>query len=326
MTLVFAGGEMSAFSPSDNTIIESALTSNAPFNADFARCGIRLGDLGGSSTDTSFAETDHWTAETDGYLHFEYFQPSTGGTTTYVSLLDGTDTTNVRIRRTTSSSTHTLTLQYLDALSAWTDAGSVAIPVSTLQTFDLRWKFDASGELALYISGTKRIDFTGDLSHLSGVEYARLHSQGLPGTISQVIMSDESTIGLRLTTGAPTGAGASTDWTGTYAEVDEIVYSDADFVNSSTANQVELFTHGITIPSGYRVKAVAVTARAKKGSTGPSNIQLAIRTAATHVSSSQSLDVGYAPYVAIWETDPSTGAAFTTSAIETLQFGVKSIA
>jgi hypothetical protein len=217
--------------------------------------------------------------------------------------------------------------------SAWTIAGSAyAATVNTLQTFDIHIVSNtASGTVASYISGTQKSLATVDLSAFSGIAQFRVWGKtvgiAVPVYYSQAIAANESTIGWRLTTVPPTSGGATTDWTGTYAEIDEITYSDADFINSATVNQVELVAHSTTIPSGYLVRGVAVTARGRRSSgSGPQHLQLAVRSGGTvYVSGSKSLGLGYQPFTNVWEDDPATSADFTTSAITSLQYGVKSI-
>lgn len=327
MTELFNGGEMDSFLPTDANVIERS-DSPSSFNSDFCRCALVVGNgAAGVSPDVTYAETTHWAAQTEGWFHFDLYMTEPSGTVSKIfSLLDASDAVVRIVATKTDTTTQSLDLQYLDNLAAWQSAGTVSVPTSR-QTFDIHWNFAASGELALYLSGNKRIDFTGDLSHLSGVEFARLHrSYNFSTWWSQVMADTESTIGHRLFTIPPASTGANTAWTGTYTEVDEIAYSDADFINSGTANQVETF--GISAPTltGYVVQSVTVAARAKTDGSGPANIQLVLRSSSTdYVSSSKALDTGYGPFQNIWETNPATSAAWVNSAISGLQFGVKSI-
>lgn len=318
MTELFNGGEIDAFYPSDSNPIE---TSSIGFNPDFARCAIGISGL------TSYIETAHWSAQTEAYHHWELMMSQASFFDyTVLELCDASDDPQIQIRATrTDTTTHTLTLRYSDGMGGWTTADTVSLSTN-IQTFDLHWLIDASGELDLYIAGTKRIEFTGDLSGLNAITYARHYGGYVKAYYSQVFTDTEPTIGERLYTLPPSATGTNTAWTGTYTEVDEIPYSDADFINSGTANQVETF--GITAPTltGYVVQSVTVSARAKYDGSGPSNIQLALRSGGTdYFSSSQALDVGYEPHQNIWETNPATSAAWVNTAISALQPGVKSI-
>jgi hypothetical protein len=324
MTILFAGGEMGAFIPAT----AGAHESTNSYDSSFARCNI----FADKSSD--YAESADFGTGTDLYCHFDMAVRGGGSGSTANARFrwcDGSGTEVIRL--TQVYSTNALTLQYYDG-AAWQTAGTaITVDMTVRQTIDIHAVVNsASGSLKLYLSGTERIDSgTVDLSSITSLGKVRCYGASVSvlgfGTyMSQVIVADEPTIGWRLTTVPPTGAGSDTAWTGGYAEIDEVTYSDADFVNSATANQVETFSHSTTVPSGYSVRGVAVTARANCGASGPQNLQLAIRSGGTnYFSSSNLLDVGYGAFVNIWETDPATSADFTTSALSTLQYGVKSI-
>lgn len=315
MTILFVGGEMGAFIPADGNCREATTT---PFyNSSFARCAIYL------TGSVTYAQSFEWAEEADCWIHGDfYIDTDTSSEATFVSGFNASDIEVYRLRIDEG-----VVKQYTSPDgSAWTQRGtSFTTSGDTLNTLDIHVHSDASGSATIYLSGTERLTASADLSGLSGIAYIRLGGS-LKTYWSQIIVSDEPTIGKRARTVPATGAGATNDWIGTYAEIDEAVYQDADFINSNTADQVELFAHSTSIPTGYQVQAVVVTARAKKGATGPANIQLALRSGGTtYFSSSQALGLGYGAHVGVWENDPATTAAFTTSAIAAAQFGVKSI-
>lgn len=323
MTILFMGGEMGAFTPAGD---ENEDISR--YDATFSRCAIEA-DGAATAPDISYIETAHWTAETEGYLHF-YIGDSPNSVVTHnvVTLINNSGVEVVRLRTTPITGGYTFTLQYKDAGAAWQTAGTFSTTANG--HFDIYWNFDASGGVAMWSGGTKRIDLTAtDLSHLAGVRYARLHGWGLGAYYSQVVATDaaEPTIGGRLLTIVPSGAGASSDWTGSHASIDEVVYDDADFIFSDTAAEVSLFSHSATIPTGYTLRAIAVTARAKRGVSGPQSLQLAIRASGSNAfSSTKAQDVGYSANCGIWETNPTTSVAWVNGDLAALQIGVKSIA
>lgn len=327
MTELFNGGEMDSFLPTDNTVIESTAQPTG-YDSNFCRCALGVG-VGAVlvDPDVTYAETIRWAAQTEGWFHFDLYLQEASGTASQLLTLRTASAAIFRIVATkVSSSTHTLDLQYLDSGASWQSGGTVTVPTSR-QTFDIYWDIQASGSLDLFVGGTKRIEFAGDLSHLSGVEFARLHRAfNVPTYWSQVFADTESTVGHKLFTISPASNGANTAWTGGYTEVDEIAYSDGDFINSGTANQVETFAGTTPTLTGYVVQSVTVAARGKTDGSGPSNLQLALRSSSTdYFSASKALDTGYEPYQNIWETNPATSAAWVNTAISGLQFGVKSI-
>jgi hypothetical protein len=330
MSILFGGGEMGAFVPSDSTVIEN--TASGRFNSSFARCAIYC------DNSLSYAESEVFTATANFWLHVEISQNGAFNTdATFQKLIEFLDSSGTaRVRLLSDSPVvagGNFKLETWNG-SAWLAAGSFSTSVNSLQTIDINIVSNtASGSVALYLSGTERIaPGTIDLSAFSGIAQVRMYGKtsgiGVPVYYSQIIGADESTIGWRLTTVPATSAGATTDWVGTYAEIDEIAYSDADFLNSATANQVELVAHSTAIPAGYRVRAAVVTARGRRGSaSGPQHVELALRSGGTtYFSASKSLALGYKAFTNAWETDPATSAAFTTTAAGLIQFGVKSIA
>lgn len=320
MAILFAGGEMDAFTPADGNCYEKSGTVQDTYDSSLARCAIF------TAIDTTYAQSAGWGNTTDIWLHFDLYVDTTrSGEYTYFSGYDASGNEVYRLRAS-GSSPQTFKQYYSDGLGGFTQLGtSFTTNIDVRNTFDIHVDFSGSGGATIYLSGTERLSGTADLSGLSGIDHVRL-TGGLSTYWSQVIASDESTIGKRLKTLDPTGAGSDTAWVGDYSRVDEIKYSDIDFVNSDTAAQVEMFTHSDTIPSGYVVDEVIVSARANKGTGGPQNLQLAIRSSGTnYFSSSMALDAGYEPYQAVWDQDPATTADWLNSAVTALQFGAKSI-
>jgi hypothetical protein len=320
MTILTGGGEISSGVPADASTTD---TTAGGYDSAFCRGSVYVYSLGNGVG--SYFESEHITETSEVFFHADWYQDAWFNPEDVVTFFDGAGLAVFRLR--VSNSSMLCQAQYLASDgTTWTNIGSsFTTLLDTRNTIDIHMNAANPGTVSVYMSGTERSTGTADLSHIGGVAYYRIRSS-LNSYWSQMLLSTESTIGHRLKTVPPTGAGATTDWTGTFNEIDEIPYNDADFVNSSTNGQVELFSHGTTIPSGYRVKAVIVAARAKRGSTGPSNLQLALQSGGTtYTSSSKALGLGYGAYTAVWENDPATAAPFTASAIETLQFGVKAI-
>lgn len=325
MTELFSGGEMGAFTPSGSGVVET--TTSGMFNANFARCALSLdGTLG--TPNLYYADGVEWAEEAaDIYLHFEHaINGNSAATNTVLALLNGAGTEVYRIRQVqVSSQTYTWQMQYLNVSAAWTNAGSTLGLSSALGDFDL-FVDTTNGDMSLFAAGTELITVTGlSLSHNSGVANVRLYSADQPRCISQVIVDTEPTIGDRLYTLLISGAGADTAWTGTYTEIDEIVYSDADFINSSTNDQVEIFAISAPVLTGYTVRSISVTARAKRGASGPANLRFVLRSSGTNYDNGSdiALGVGYGAFWATWATNPATAAAWVNTAISALQPGVK---
>lgn len=327
MTIDFVGGEMSAFSPSDSVATEIGTTST--YDSAFSRCALSVTGLSYMQTAQLTAMTERWT-----HIHLTNGNGNNALTDHPVVWLDGSDTEVVRLAAT-GDINGTIALQYWNGAS-WATAGSaVSLPLySANQVLDVRILANsASGNLSLYVAGTERINQTVDLSGVTSVRRIKVLGDSSGGfnfitTCSQIISADEPTIGWRLATLYPSAGGADSAWTGAYTAIDETVYSDADFINSGSAAQVSTFALTGPAMTGYSVRAVGVTARARRGASGPQNIRMALRSAGTTYFSGSdiALGLGYAPVQTIWETDPATSAAWVNTNIASLQGGAKSIA
>lgn len=324
MTILTGGGEIGALIPSDSNVIE--VTTANRYDTNFARCATRI------KSQSSYAQTRSFAATNDIWVHLEYRTDisATGTTGIVIQLHDAADTALFRLVWLSASGA--FQMQYWNG-SAWTNIGSAVTSNANdaLQTIDLHVVGDSAvGTGTLYLAGTERATGTADLLNVDDFTYFRTYGWGnvSDSFISQVIVSTTSTIGMRLVTFYATGTGSTDQWTGTYANIDETAYADADVISSSAADQVELFS-GTNVGSftGYVIRAVLATARAKKDGTSPTNLQLSVRVASTnYFSSSQALGAGYGAHVGVWETNPNTAADWLTSEMAALQFGVKSIA
>ena len=325
MAIDFAAGEMGGFTPTDSSALEETNTSF--YDTAFARASIR------TISGASYVDSPTLTSRTDVWIHFEVIEPvdtaALNGAIFY--WYDSGNTARVRV--TYTSSGNTFALAYWNG-STWVSAGSITLSLASRHVVDIHAVVNtASGSLVLYVAGTERINSgTIDLSGATNLNHFQL--LGTTTTVaryfnwSQVIVANESTIGMRLVTLYASGAGSDSAWSsGTYASIDEAVYNDADFITSATANQVMTFAAtAVATFTGYTIKAVCVTARAKKGASGPTQLQLALRVnGVNYFSASKALTTGYGAVFNVWDTDPLDSTPFTVADMTGLQFGVKSI-
>jgi hypothetical protein len=321
---LFMGGEMGAFVPSSAKAIES--TDVGTYNTSFARCSI---DVEGSA---EYAESASWTAPTTLYFHCDFYHVAAPlGTGPILSFYNGS--TEVFRFSCTSVSGNIATYQ----MYYWNGGSFVAIGSSfqaqddTLNTLDLSIKHGVSGEAFAFLSGTERSSGTADMSGFSGITKVRLRSPVTDVYFSQCVAHSESTVGGRLNTIVMTGQGTTHTFdTGGFANIDEIVHSDADLITSATAGQVELFT-GTAVGSftGYIIRALSITARVKDNGSSPDDFRFQLRSGGTTYDNGSdiALTIGYGAFCAVWDQNPATGpATWLSSELSALQYGLKSVA
>jgi hypothetical protein len=317
MTIYLAGSEMGTFIPSDATAYEATSKHNTAFTR--AAVSATSGD--------GYCESIEFGDRTDFYLHGAMATEGyPSGSVTMLTMVSDADVEAIKILY--NRGTQLVTVQYHNG-TTYVTAGTLTVNMETVQDVDMHVVCNSgSGSFEMWFSGTKRVDATGlNLASTAAINKVRVYGANYAPRLSQFIASNEPMIGWRLATYYPSGAGSDTAFNGSYTGIDEAVFNDADFINSDTANDVSTFTLTGPALTGYVVRAVAVTARAKCGLSGPQNIQMVLRSGgANYVGDTEAVDVGYGGYCHVWETDPATSAAWQNSAIASIQAGVKAIA
>lgn len=320
MTVLFLGGGLDSLTNTTGAITES--TNGQYFDNAFSRQATAT-----NGTGSDYAEATGWTAVQDIWVHV-HFGNFSGTTNDFLYLTDG-GVNAFKLHRASNS----LRMSFLSGVGTWTQIGSsVAIDSIFEHDIDIHLVTGASGEATLFLDGIERTTGSASITYAPDIDNLRIAvaSGGIttPNVyVSQIAVADEPTVGWRVMQGYMSGAGASTAWTGDHTTVDEAALNEADYIYSNTADQIETFAYTLVgSTTGYIPRAVAVSARAKRGGSGPQNLQLALRSGSTnYFSGSKALGLGYESYQHVWNTNPDTSADWTTSQLAALQPGVKSI-
>lgn len=321
MTIPFAGGEMEAFTIAAGSPVES--TAGGSFDSTYSRCAIALPGSGAA------VNTPVLGSLTTAWIHFEYstaFISNAGRT--HAQMLNSSGTPVFRLQY--SAGGGVLQPQYWNG-SAWTNIGSTFTISTSRAAIDVKIVCGGSGSMEVYLGGSLVASGSASMTAVTNIDKGQF-IDNIGGSISyysQVVVATVSTVGWKFFTRPPTADGANTAWTGTFADVDETTLSDADYITTAVADDVETFTRAaITLGSGT-VKAVVASMRAKNDGVSPVNVQGALRRGGTnYFSGNLAINSGFGPAVAVWETDPSTGVAWVGSdaASTALEFGAKAIA
>ena len=327
VNILWAGTEADAF---DTASPQAVTTSSSEYDVDFSRSATEIRGGGDRCNKQALSDIP------EAWWHYRWGGGNTGGVANNRGIVTFFNSANVGVLRLLSLSTPAFRLEYWNG-SAWTAIG--ADFTTTLgvngRTWDIKCLVDNTvGDFAIWIDGTLTRQLTGDTDFFSGsaVDYVTINGWGATNArfVSECIIADGDTRGMRLATLVPNGAGATTDFTGTFADVDEVTINDADFLSSATANQVETMTltNLSAVAGALTPVAVVATARARNAATGPQNLQLAVRTNSLDFFSSSLPSLGTSfldGYFNVWNTNPDTTTAWTVSEINALEAGVKSI-
>jgi len=199
---------------------------------------------------------------------------------------------------------------------------------------------DTTGRFAFYIDDILIEEFIGDtnLYASSQVDNLKLtgpqasHSAARAVHFSEVVVADEPTIGWRVATIVPDADGNTVgEWTGGWADVDEITASDADNLNSTASNDTETMgATNLSTPAAALVEYVAMVLQARvkdDAGSSPLQFQFIVRTGGTdYFSSTIALGSSYSHEENVWAVNPGTTNPWTASEIDAIELGVESIA
>lgn len=329
MAVLFAGTELEAFVRSDTSTIEM----NNGYDSAYVRSGIRIGyATSGGDALTKYMDTASFAATSNFWIHFECYATSDNWGSGR-KILECYNASGTALFRVVGNAASSLRGEYWDG-SAWTVVGTAgSVPANARNTYDIQVKGGSSGTFKCYVNTGASPAASGDASmtlvaDITKIRFWNSVSEGAYACyLSQVIVADEPTLFYKLMSRPPAADGANTAWLGGYGDVSEYTVDDNAYISSSTADEVETFTHSSMSLSGT-VKAVVATARATYVSGGPTKMQACIRKSGTnYFGSTITLSTGFEPYVAVFNTDPATSTTWTLTdaAATSTEFGFKSI-
>jgi hypothetical protein len=144
--------------------------------------------------------------------------------------------------------------------------------------------------------------------------------------ISEMMVADEDTRGLRLATLIPDAVGGETSWSGAFGDVTD--RADGSAISSATAAQRTSFNVGAyggpATPTA--VRGVFVQCWATAGASGPTQIEPFLRISATNYDSTTIVAPTFEKQViGEWATNPNTAVAWVGADFASLEIGVESV-
>lgn len=222
-----------------------------------------------------------------------------------------------------------------DGTSNYIDISGVFAAQKFVYTLHCYTNLDGKATIDFYVNnllkGTVSIANISPNRNFHTVEcYAGQVYSGNPGTsignwgagISEFIIADESTIGMRVKTYRPTADGTHTTWAGNY---DNVNNNDIgiDAISTQLSNAAETFLHGATLNEGTAIRALAVGAAIASANPTGAKAILNIDGNLYQQDFEKSLTQGAASNIAIYEDNPATGLSFTAADFNSLEFGVQ---
>ncbi|MBI2233442.1 MAG: hypothetical protein HYU57_00185 [Micavibrio aeruginosavorus] len=330
--ILWAGGEEMDFTIEGVGGIKG--TSNTTyFDNTFSRQGVA------PNTASEFLKTGVFANSSLFWVRFRHILDSGGACDANKDWIKFTDSAGVDrliLRPTTASATPLISINKRDAAGTVTLLGTSTgnIDMNPQHTYDVFINYAAAGEITIYMNGNQIGTYSGDVTTDGQTSLAqiKLGSCQTSSTTfySQVIVSTTDSRLMRLLTRAPVANGNTMAWTGAVSDINENILSELNLISSSTAGQLAQFTVPATLPvsSNWAVQAVVQSGRLLRSTTGPQNFRFSLRTGGVDYTSPSDipLELGYENFSYVWNTNPNTSAAWTSSQVTaaTFNLGVKS--
>lgn len=305
MSTYFGGGEL----PSFNRFNAIEVTTGGTFQAP-ARCGIHT--LKGG-----WIVAKH-TALNDLWFHFDM----------KVGLVTASQTP-ITVKNASGAILFSIGSNG-DIKVGGTTIGAANIFTNGLFTIDIHLRHGATGLVEVYADQQIVFSASGNFA-LSGMASLTLSPIGFDSTNdtgsvwSQVMISDDITIGYKLATLAITAAGDSSQWTGSYDKINEVALDTNTYINAPTAGLISTYVVGDLDPQYTNIKAVIISALGRYADVGPKGLDAVVRIGGTNYTSTMTpLGAGYTASQGIWHVNPATGAAWAASAVNAAQLGIRS--
>jgi hypothetical protein len=224
---------------------------------------------------------------------------------------------------------------------AWTDVGgqiSAAPSVNSVcSRFDVHLKAAVAGQIEVYYGAPggqlKVLDVAGDFSAAAGV--VRIYhggntvGGGYDTDVGHAVVQTTPTLATTSEVKPPTSDGADVDGTGTYADVDETPYSDADLLQLPAVGNRHSFKSAARALTQNVVSGITVSCRAWYEAGGPTSIKAYLTIGGVrYYSPAIQLSLIAEGYQYTFLTNPATGLAFTTAEANdaTLEYGFEATA
>lgn len=320
---LWAAVDLSGVTPSNTTDVTEVTTAGY-YNNTYVDRAIRLG-----GATTVYFEIGPWTAETEFYLGFGFRWQ---GTITHfdnqpIIFYNNSGTAVFRW----SSADGVIQNQYWNG-AAWTNIGSTWTPtINTLYRVDI--KIDITNDqFDMRVGGTSVASGSVDLASLTNIEKVRFfQSSALVGSsqpyYSAIIADDADTLDRWTMKGTLNGAGATNNFSNSYASIDESGIDDSDLVGSSVAGDISTYVFAdFTVPSGHAVEAFCLTARARNTGAAPDNLKVAYRVSSTDYESGAyaNITTSYRGLFTGLAQNPNTTTDWTQTSVNAAEIGFES--
>lgn len=209
-------------------------------------------------------------------------------------------------------------------------------------TVDINFKIaDSGGFFDVYINGaaTPAYSFAGDTKPGAGLGlfdlvFTASQTGNTASTVrcsyTQIMVSDETTLGGRVHSLPLAAFGAVNNWSGALADINAHALVDTTYLTAGAVNDDVLFTKGTmaALQSGFRIAGVGMGHRSSyvTGSAVTKTRQRAKVGAATYNGTTSQLALTAAAFSQTMDVNPATGVAWSVADVNAAEFGLQALA
>lgn len=340
MTVYFAGSEPEAFDFYNDDPIWIT-TTGTYHDADYSRCAL-------SAINNSVIYTD--LKDVGSGLSEVWVQSRIASTSTLISngqplvrVFDSTGQILADVIVKTASGSKNSVLRYYTAAATAVEVNP-QVPIDPSQNTNghfLTFHFKLVGTsltVEWYFDGVLAATVTVTVAFMSGKLVTRCGWGGSANDSvsyrvwhSEMLVTSMDPRGYRVSTLIPNSLGTKDEWTGNYADIDDLgLPSDADSIYTDAINKIETFglTNLSAVAQNMDVVAAVMAARGRRGVTGPQNIKPIIRSNATDYEGPTyptPPPIFSSLKKQVMENNPITGLPWTIAQIQDLEVGFKSL-
>ncbi len=192
----------------------------------------------------------------------------------------------------------------------------------------------ASGRVRLWVGGVNQFDAVLDPTGFGGGSVDALSLANPDGRenggallISEVVAAAFDLRAYRLATLGLTGDTATKEWTGSFADIDEVDWQAVnDSLSTLEVNKSAVFDVASPPTGSFTIAGVKMAGVFERGGSGPGSVQFLSDggTGTIQTSPTQVLDQGLSFLAQYLDVNPETGAAWTNDELSKIKIGIKS--
>jgi hypothetical protein len=326
MSLLFASSYIGSFKIMAGAVAAAntlSLREDAYSNSAFTTSG--------TSAPFQIQTPDFLTELTEGWAHV-YMNAGSNASNKIGNFFGFYDSVNNRWQ-VVAWITNVSSVDYVEILywngSAMVSAGAAVSMGSTGgHHYDLYFrKHGSTGQVSFYRGDSLLFNATGlDLSTIT-VNCARwraLNSYLASAALSQFIVSEESTVGARVFTKGITNGSLNTMAGGAVADLQvSSMRGSNSFITGDTDGQL-ITANVVDISSSLEVMGVAINTRSRRGTTGPSKLEMIARVDGDNFfSDEKNLTLGTEPVSHVFDNNPDTGLTWSLTQVNDSEFGLR---